>query len=353
MTAFSFEQWKPRVSLRVFTRPRYTRSKRDPEESGIGKTCAHSLLKVLQKQRQQKKTWPLEEREIIWFYTDFVGPREKCDTVRKHPSWELTPKQRFCLSDCSLNDNRWPCAITAEESVWVHLLCEGFAGWTQLDSQWTFGWTLPAAAEMWRSGFCCLHKPVPPITEPPWLYNVFMADTLAASWGPETKTHRLKGWGKPKGKRERREGGKELEVLNGVPRIPSAKDSLPVIWAVSSPRLAQAHSWILTSPPSPAPSLHVPTAPTHLHPPPSRPRQWIKELVYTQQKSEQCRAEGRHFLETVANNSGELVSMSRLSGSKAGNWSCIYLHCKPCADKGVLTARSSSLSSLANYSSDY
>lgn len=47
MTAFSFEQWKPRVSLRVLTRPRYTSSKRDPEESGIGQrkggdVCPHS-----------------------------------------------------------------------------------------------------------------------------------------------------------------------------------------------------------------------------------------------------------------------------------------------------------------------
>lgn len=171
-----------------------------------------------------------------------------------------------------------------------------------------------------------------------------MADRLAATRVLETKMDWLKGQDRRKGKeRERgKEGGKGLEVLNGVPRLPPAKDSLTVIWAVSTRGLPRRipEYWLHLSL-SPCPHSTSP-------PPPSRPRQWIKELVYGQQKSEQRRAEGRHFLETVANNSGELVSVSRESGRKAGNWPSFYLHCKWSADGGAFTASSSyaSLSSL-------
>lgn len=52
-------------------------------------------------------------------------------------------------------------------------------------------------------------------------------------------------------------------------------------------------------------------------------------------KTEQCLEEGRHFLETVANNSNsEMLSVFRASGSKAGNSPSFFLHCKQSADKG-------------------
>lgn len=37
------EQWKPRVSLHVLTRPCYTSIKRDPVEKGAGKRKAHDV----------------------------------------------------------------------------------------------------------------------------------------------------------------------------------------------------------------------------------------------------------------------------------------------------------------------
>lgn len=56
-------------------------------------------------------------------------------------------------------------------------------------------------------------------------------------------------------------------------------------------------------------------------------------------KTEQCLEEGRHFLETVANNSNsEMLSVFRASGSKAGNSPSFFLHCKQIKDLTVRAA---------------
>lgn len=105
-----------------------------------------------------------------------------------------------------------------------------------------------------------------------------MADRLAVTRLHETKTSWLKG-------RDRRgwgiQRGKEMEVLNGVPRLPSAKDSLPVIRALSTRGLPRhiPEYWL---------HLSLSSCPHSTSPPPppfSQPRQWIKEAVYAEQKN--------------------------------------------------------------------
>lgn len=67
-----------------------------------------------------------------------------------------------------------------------------------------------------------------------------MADRLAGTSALETKRDKADERGKGVGREKEREGeeagegGRGLEVLSGVPRLPSAKDSLTVIWAVST-----------------------------------------------------------------------------------------------------------------------
>lgn len=58
-----------------------------------------------------------------------------------------------------------------------------------------------------------------------------MADSLAGTSGRTRQSKGRKGAG---GRKRGWEGGRGLEVLSGVPRPPSAKDSLTVIWAVST-----------------------------------------------------------------------------------------------------------------------
>lgn len=99
---------------------------------------------------------------------------------------------------------------------------------------------------------------------------------------PDCKRQRRADWKDETDTRVGIKRGKEMEVLNGVPRLPSAKDSLPVIRALSTRGLPRhiPEYWLhlslsscphSTSPPPPPPS--------------SQPRQWIKEAVYAEQKN--------------------------------------------------------------------
>lgn len=159
-----------------------------------------------------------------------------------------------------------------------------------------------------------------------------MADRLAATRALETKTGWLKGQDRRKGKERGREraGGVErgspASLCQGFPQ-----SHLGCV----NPRLAQAHSWILTSPLSVSPQHLLPLGPDNK-----------RACLHAAEK----RAEGRHFLETVANNSRELVSVSSEWGRKAGNWP-IY-HNQRSASSSYLPFLVW-LSQLTNYSADY
>lgn len=142
-----------------------------------------------------------------------------------------------------------------------------------------------------------------------------IADGLAESWVLETRIDRVRGQDRQKGKESREGKGREtgLEVLDGVPRLPFAKDSLSVIWPVSTQRLAQAHSWTLTSPLSLAPCPHSTSLSAQT---------MNKRACLLSAESEQRRAEGRHFLEIVANNSRGLCPEA---GREAGNMARLSL----------------------------
>lgn len=77
MTAFYSEQWKPRVPLRVLTRPRYTSSKRDPEQRGIGQMKGYDVFLESPSKTNKPQALathaPLPEEKVIshnncWIY---------------------------------------------------------------------------------------------------------------------------------------------------------------------------------------------------------------------------------------------------------------------------------------------
>ena len=149
------------------------------------------------------------------------------------------------------------------ESGFPNLLSGGFFR-VQVGHGWTHGGLLAAlpTAEMWRSGFCCFPCSTSltwacfPITVPPWLYNVFLWQT---GWlGLRSLRQRWTDWkdrreGKERGRdgerRERREGKRAGGVERGSPASLCQGFPRSHLGRVN-PRLAQAHSWTLTSPPS-------------------------------------------------------------------------------------------------------
>lgn len=145
---------------------------------------------------------------------------------------------------------------------------------------------------------------------------------------------RRKGKGGGDGEKESQRGrGRGRERAGGVERGSPASPCQGFPHShlgCVNPRLAQAHSWILTSPRSLPFSLSffpffsfplsLPMSPQHLPHclllPPIPDNEY--KILFTRSRKSSS-AEGRHFLETVANNSRELLSLSGTSGRKAGS----------------------------------
>lgn len=242
--------------------------------------------------------------------------------------------------DGTMEQTIWPIRLVKRDlslldiNIWwvivksVSICClQGFQppGWTWLKSQGTFGCTLqhksvanievcsavfhaPPAWQKPRSPLRCLSR----------LYNVFMADSLAATQAVlETNIAWLKGQDKGKGEPER---GKERTGWKGwvgfpgfpLPRIPSQSSGLCQLQACPGTFLNPDFT-----------SLPLCPHTTSLSP---WARQWIKALFMctSTPKASSAGQTGRHFLETVANNSGKLCPES---GREAGS-GCVSIPAK-------------------------
>lgn len=212
----------------------------------------------------------------------------------------------------SVHNNSWWVIV----NCFSNLLSGGFSEF-RLDTVELTGDFWPAAAR-WRSGFCCfpcsssLTWACFPITVAPWLYNVFNSRQAGCelsagdkNWQWEDKTDK-RGKREERG-REERQGWKCWMGFPGfpLPRIPS--QSSGPCQPKGLPRHIPEH-WLHLSPCPHSTSLSAQTM--------------NKRACLLAAESEQRRAEGRHFLEIVANNSRELCPEA---GREAGNMARLSL----------------------------
>lgn len=193
------------------------------------------------------------------------------------------------------------------------------------------------------------HKPVPPLLCLPGCIMFLWQTEWLWLKGQRQRQTDWKDKANQRGiERDRERGGGGRERAGGVEWGSPASLSQgfpPSHLGCVNPRLAQAHSWILTSPLSRSPCPHSTSPP----PPSSLPAQTMNKRACLHA------AEKRAVPSRGETLPGDRCQQQQGAGFyvKAGNWSCIYLHCKPYADKGDFTASSFSLYSSTNYSSYY
>lgn len=197
---------------------------------------------------------------------------------------QLTVGQRSSLVASLFNNSRWVTERVAFQTCCLEGFSEFRLDTVELTGDFWLHCRLQKCGEVGSAVFHAppvWHKPVSPLQCLPGCI-MFLWQT---GWlGLRSSRQRWTDWKDRREEKEREMGGaggvergSPASLCQGFPRSHLGR---------VNPRLAQAHSWILTSPLSL--SLHVPTAPPPPPPSPSRPRQWIKELVYASQQKKKA-----------------------------------------------------------------